>query len=272
MGLTITAGDTIFWCGHGDPLLTLYLKLLSYLTACLIQGNVIKAKAVAVCSECFHLISHGLQPEIAASFVWDGNDSLHTYVTDNLGRSVPTTILKRTTNEIHTSVNTFEYDLQEWLINPNLSNVTETDPKFWKIEPDDTVSVMDAAGQTQVEEERLTAARSERLRDVDARTATLIESGFEFPPTTGKRFSLSVDSRTVILGLIIAKDMIPYPLRYNTTDQLDYFDLQGPDDVLAFYGTALGTFKAVEDAATTIKNALRSAQTKTELDQVVDPR
>ncbi len=272
MGLTITAGDAIFWCGHGDPLLALYLKLLSYLTACLIEGNVIKAKAVAVCSECFDLVTHGLQPEIASSFVWDGNDSLHTYVTDNLGRSVPTTVLRRTTKELRTNVNTFEYDLQKWLVNPDLSIVEGTDRNYWQIGSDDAISIMDANDQASVDQEKLTEARSTRLKEVDARTTSLMETGFEFPPTSGKRFSLSVESRTVVLGLIIAKDMIPYPLRYNTADQLDYFDLQSPDDVLAFYGTALDTFKTLEDSATILKDALRSARNQAELDGIVDPR
>ena len=45
-------------------------------------------------------------------------------------------VLNRTTKEFRRSVNTPDYPVENWIINPDLSSLIETDSKYWVIEGD----------------------------------------------------------------------------------------------------------------------------------------
>lgn len=45
-------------------------------------------------------------------------------------------VLNRTTKEYRTSVNTPDFPVENWIINPDISSLIETDTKYWVIEGD----------------------------------------------------------------------------------------------------------------------------------------
>ena len=45
-------------------------------------------------------------------------------------------VLNRTTKEFRRSVNTPDFPVENWIINPDLSSLIETDSKYWVIEGD----------------------------------------------------------------------------------------------------------------------------------------
>jgi hypothetical protein len=45
-------------------------------------------------------------------------------------------VLNRTTKEFRRSVNTPDYPVENWIINPDLSSLIETDSKYWIVEGD----------------------------------------------------------------------------------------------------------------------------------------
>ena len=55
------------------------------------------------------------------------------------------TVLNRTTFELRKSVNTPDFPVAEWVINPDLTAVLALPVRYWKIQPDDTVVARTAA-------------------------------------------------------------------------------------------------------------------------------
>jgi len=114
----------------------------------------------------------------------------------------------------------------------------------------------------------------ERYLEFDARTSELILQGFEFPPGSGNIFSLTSTAQSNLLGTYTAKDnpAFTWPLAWPT--KLDDYEFVIPDAETfeAFYLTALGTIRACRDSGTVLKEAVRAATSKAEVDAVVDPR
>jgi len=68
-------------------------------------------------------------------------------------------VLHRHTHEYRRSVNTPEYDMVDWVINPDLAAVQRVDPRYWFIEPDDQIREM-----TQAEKDAKDSADIDELR------------------------------------------------------------------------------------------------------------
>jgi hypothetical protein len=109
---------------------------------------------------------------------------------------------------------------------------------------------------------------------IDRVTGELISLGFEFPPASGKIFSLSTSAQTNILALDNTRDdpAMTYPISYNTIDDKDVYSV--PDSVTLhnMYLTALSTKKSHLDSGTALKDLVRSAVDKAGVDAVVDNR
>lgn len=67
-------------------------------------------------------------------------------------------VINRTTLAYKTSVNTPDYSETEWIINPDLSGVSEVPQKYWKIVGDDVVEM------DQAEKDAVDAAIAEQAR------------------------------------------------------------------------------------------------------------
>jgi hypothetical protein len=107
--------------------------------------------------------------------------------------------------------------------------------------------------------------------EIDARTAELISNGYIYKE---KAFSLSPNAQTNILALYSTKDepeMI-YPIRYNTIDDTDSYDLVDAADVKGMYLTALAFKKGFIDSGTALKDSVRAASTPEELTAIKDNR
>lgn len=108
----------------------------------------------------------------------------------------------------------------------------------------------------------------------DARTNELILDGFEFPPASGYKFSLTIYGQLNLLGVYVVRDspMMSWPLLWPT--KLDDYEYSIPDAATfeSFYLTAMGTIRAYRDSGTLLKETVRAATTKAEVDAVIDSR
>jgi len=113
--------------------------------------------------------------------------------------------------------------------------------------------------------------KNRKFKDIDDRTGELISKGFQF---AGKVFSLSLNAQAKMMGLnqVRSEPEVVYPIRWNTKDDNDYYDLVNADAVRAFYLTGVGTYRAHVDAGTVFKDLVRNASSIPEVDAIVDNR
>jgi hypothetical protein len=106
---------------------------------------------------------------------------------------------------------------------------------------------------------------------IDRRTGELIEGGYVY---STKTFSFSPNAQINIVALFATKDnpALIYPIKYNTIDDLDTYDIANAADLEGMYLTALGTKKAHLDSGTVFKDAVRAAVDEAGVDAVIDNR
>ena len=122
--------------------------------------------------------------------------------------------------------------------------------------------------------EQLDGLKAARFAEIDARTDELVGLGFEYPPSSGQRFSLSAPAQMKLLAADAQRDdpLFTYPVVWNSLSDAGSISLPDSATLHGFVLTAVGTVRAVLDSGTTIKDAVRAASTKVALDAVVDPR
>ena len=113
--------------------------------------------------------------------------------------------------------------------------------------------------------------KQERFEQIDSKTTKLIEQGYTY---LGKQFSLFEDAQTNILALFTTKDdpILIYPIRFNTLDNLDFYDAVDSTTISNMYYTALATKKTHLDSGTALKDQIRNALTKDDVDLIEDNR
>lgn len=118
---------------------------------------------------------------------------------------------------------------------------------------------------------RLPQDKRAKCAEIDERTVQHIAEGFVF---NDMRFSLSQNSQLQLLGLgaFARAKAISYPVRYNTLDDKNVFELDDADTVEEFVATAIGTYRRWLDSGTALKDLVRKAETKDELDAIEDAR
>lgn len=116
--------------------------------------------------------------------------------------------------------------------------------------------------------------RAKCLAEIDARTDALIAQGFEYPPSSGKFFSLSLEAQLRIQGCMSSRDLpqFVFPVAWNTIDDRDHYDVADANDMVGFYLTALGTLRSKIDSGTALKEQVRVAADIAEIQAVVDSR
>lgn len=178
-------------------------------------------------------------------------------------------VVNKTTFQCIYSANTPEYPTADWLHNPDVSGVAaQPDKAYWKVSGNAVVE-QDATEKAATDLGRLDALKAARIEEIQERTGELRDEGFSY---SGKQFGLSPRSVDMLEGVIIAKDSLSYPQTWNTLDELGSHDLADAAEVEVFFMTALGTYKAIQDAGSALKASIRAATTKAELDAVVDNR
>lgn len=116
--------------------------------------------------------------------------------------------------------------------------------------------------------------RAAKIAEIDARTEELIAQGFEFPPASGQRFSLSTNAQRTLLAADVMRDdpSFTYPVNWNTLDDTGVLTVADSATLHNFVLTAVGTVRSILDAGTALKDAVRAATSRAEIDAVVDNR
>lgn len=179
-------------------------------------------------------------------------------------------VIHRATFVQHYSVHTPDYPAQDWIVNPDLSAVSAVPKQYWKI-TGDVVSEMSQGEKDAVDAGQLDAKKTEKIAAIDERTAELIGDGFVYG---SKAFSLSLPSQAKMMGTHQVKDhpALTYPIKWNSKDDLDFYELQNAADLESFYLTGLGTVRAHLDSGTALKDQVRAALTIADVAAIVDTR
>jgi len=121
---------------------------------------------------------------------------------------------------------------------------------------------------------KITQFQNKKIKKIDKKTGDLIDNGFEFPPASGKIFSLSGNAQRKMIGTHEVKDhpALTYPIEWNTKNDLDSILISDAAELNAFYLTGLGTMRAWIDSGTLLKRDVRSATTRAEVNAVNDNR
>ena len=96
------------------------------------------------------------------------------------------------------------------------------------------------------------------LKRVDLAVQTKIFQGFVFG---GKTFSLSLAAQAKISGMYQLRDSITYPVRVNTINDQDTYDIHDTTTLTEFY---LGSLRAIQvclDLGVQLKDQVRAAKT-----------
>jgi hypothetical protein len=118
----------------------------------------------------------------------------------------------------------------------------------------------------------LATTKQARYVAIDEKTVELIETGWAW---NGRVFSASNNSQRYWLGLKAAVELLQpsdYPLSINTLDDSETYGVVDQAELLYMFGTLFGTVKARLGAGTSLKNQIRAATTKAEVDAIVDTR
>lgn len=120
----------------------------------------------------------------------------------------------------------------------------------------------------------LSKNKEDRIKAIDKKTDSLIEAGFEYPPSSGIIHSASQESQLSISGVHQMRDdpAMTYPIRFNSKDDLSYYDVTSSTDIHNMALTAFGHVKGCIDSGTTLKDQIRAATNQAELDAIVDNR
>jgi hypothetical protein len=108
------------------------------------------------------------------------------------------------------------------------------------------------------------------LEQIDAEIKRRIHSGtgFEFPPGSGIRFSLSANAQIKWIGLAVGADFSRYPLRVPNIDDTAFFDIPDANTARALYAHASAGVRLHLEEGTAAKEAVRVAASSAEIAQL----
>lgn len=118
----------------------------------------------------------------------------------------------------------------------------------------------------------LTNYKALKNNAIDQRTGELIDQGHEYPPASGKMFSMSHNAQLNTVGLNMSKDELSYPIDYLTKDGLDKVSLVDATAVHNFYLNLLGTKKAHLDSGNALRDQVAAAVDEASVDAIIDNR
>lgn len=120
----------------------------------------------------------------------------------------------------------------------------------------------------------LSRARKLKIEEIDGNTDVLAESGFEFPPSSGQKYSLSQISQINILGAYTFRNEpeFTYQLNWGTIKDDGEFNFQNASEVRSFAICALGRVRYLRESGEALKQAARNATTLEELNAITDSR
>lgn len=116
--------------------------------------------------------------------------------------------------------------------------------------------------------EDLSLLKMAKQGEIDLNTQRLIRQGFTH---AGKVFSLSTNAQIYISNLMNVPPT-EFPVQMNTLDDLATHSIVDVLEAQALYGAALGTVKARLGSGTSLKEQVRAATTKAQVDAIIDTR
>lgn len=176
-------------------------------------------------------------------------------------------VINKTTLQIIDSVNTPDYSSQDWLINPDLSNVQGVAEKYWKIVNDEVVE-MDQSEKDAVDAAELAAYKKAKNLIIDAKTKELIESGITYNNTL---FSSSETAQNNWLAMDQLREELTYPFAVTTYDD-DEYEFQNADELHTFVLVGFGTIEPHYSSGRSLKMQVNAASNIAEVDAVQDNR
>lgn len=111
--------------------------------------------------------------------------------------------------------------------------------------------------------------KDNRKKEIDEKTSDIISAGFLF---RGIIFSGSVQSQNRIMGAYLAKDMVTYPIRWFSKDDMSYLDITDSEMLIEFFATGFGALKSKIDIGSALKLSINNANSIEEVNAIVDER
>lgn len=180
-------------------------------------------------------------------------------------------VLHRNTLEFHASAHTPHYSPATWIHNPDLSAVEGVPKEHWKIDGDAVVE-MDQGEKDTVAVGKFAAQVRAKFREIDGKTERLIDAGFEYPPASGQFFSLSTHAQITLLGADTNREVLTYPVTFNTKDDDGELEIADKAAMNAFFLSAMVAVRSHLDTGTVLKAQVRAATEKSGLDAIADDR
>ena len=179
------------------------------------------------------------------------------------------TVLNRTTFELRKSVNTPDFPVAEWVINPDLTAVSAQPVRYWKI-VGNTVVVMNAAEMAVADTNALPRIIPGMMVQIDDECMRRIELGFQFSGAPGLTFSLSTNAQLKWMGLFVMaqlpslKKIVTFPLEVPNIDDTKKYDVKDPQEVEDIFSAITVTIATHLGSAQATKGKINGATTVAE--------
>lgn len=127
------------------------------------------------------------------------------------------------------------------------------------------------AYRSQASDRILNFVKQDKFNLIDKRTNELINQGFQF---AGKTFSLTHEAQHKLTNFYNLRDDVSllYPIKFNTKDDNDFYEAQDSSDISNMYAEANSVIRIHVDSGTALKDQVRGATSKVEVDAVMDDR
>jgi hypothetical protein len=102
------------------------------------------------------------------------------------------------------------------------------------------------------------AQRRARIAEVDASVAVQLAKGFEWPPGSGQRLSLSDHGQAKVHEAYLMRDFLAFPIRWATLDDLSFVSIADAAELQQVAAVMVQTVQAVLHAATDAKIAINN--------------
>lgn len=133
-------------------------------------------------------------------------------------------VLHRTTKDYLISVNTPDYDPAVWIINPDLSRVAGYGILYWKINEDDTVTLMNATERAQIDKvadyqgQTIEGARAIKNEMINTYRDTFLNSGWTYNGVLYDSDQTSTQNIAGTMTLINSGYVLPDDFRWRAKD------------------------------------------------------
>ena len=158
-----------------------------------------------------------------------------------------------------------------WPTNPDLSAVAAVSTLYWKNDVGNIVGMVQAEKDTS-DNTHLDTVKKQLVNEIDVACEIRIHSGtgFEWPPASGKFFSLSANAQVKWVGLAVSKDFITFPIVVPTKNDDVFHSILDATEALSMYLTASNTIQNFIAKSTIAKQAIRTATTVVEAHTAAD--